>query len=263
MGCDGIFDRMTNLEVQELAWKTIEECKTKYGLDPDNGGLSVHQICGKVVDSLMQNAAREKSFDNLTIVMVAFKGLLDYLNKKELAECDDISATNRNIKIHEGDTSQVMAAAANPDTSINKRNVSGMQNAANSSIYEKSLKLTLQEKVFQNTRSQAPEDEPVGAKHISLKNSSRYMEGTSNIISRAITENNVAVKGVGLDEDRKSSTYQTEESNEAKVKSKQSDIGFPMLPATSQSNGRSPPMKHGSKAQNLNQTHNMGGPDAI
>lgn len=76
MGCDGIFDRMTNLEVQELAWKNIEECKNKYG---SNEGLSIHQVCGKVVDSLMQNAAKEKSFDNLTIVMIAFKGLEDYL----------------------------------------------------------------------------------------------------------------------------------------------------------------------------------------
>jgi hypothetical protein len=50
MGCDGIFDKMSNLEVQELAWKTIEECKNRYGVD---GGLTIHQVCGKVVDSLM------------------------------------------------------------------------------------------------------------------------------------------------------------------------------------------------------------------
>jgi|LauGreDrversion4_2_1035121.scaffolds.fasta_scaffold179540_1 hypothetical protein len=53
MGCDGIFDRMTNLDVQELAWKTIEECKTKYVTESTLGGMTVHQICGKVVDSLM------------------------------------------------------------------------------------------------------------------------------------------------------------------------------------------------------------------
>jgi len=53
MGCDGIFDRMTNLEVQELAWKTIEECKTRFSLEPTPGCLTVHQICGRVVDALM------------------------------------------------------------------------------------------------------------------------------------------------------------------------------------------------------------------
>ena len=52
----------------------------------------------------MQNAAVEKSLDNLTIVMVAFKGLSDYLSKQR-----DISPEEKNeghIKIHEGaDTS--------------------------------------------------------------------------------------------------------------------------------------------------------------
>lgn len=108
MGCDGIFDRMTNLEVQELAWKTIEECKNKY--DTMNG-LTIHQVCGKVVDALMQNAAREKSFDNLTIVMIAFKGLQDYLSKKELVQDSEVSPAH--IKIHEGDNSQINSSHHN------------------------------------------------------------------------------------------------------------------------------------------------------
>jgi len=53
MGCDGIFDRLTNLEVQELAWKTIEECKSRFSTDAQPGLLTVHQICGRVVDALM------------------------------------------------------------------------------------------------------------------------------------------------------------------------------------------------------------------
>ena len=108
MGCDGIFDRMTNLEVQELAWKTIEECKPRFLPDSQNYhaslGLSIHQVCGKVVDALMQNAARERSFDNLTIVMVAFKGLIDYLLKKDITTgmaADQLNPNQRNIKIQE------------------------------------------------------------------------------------------------------------------------------------------------------------------
>ena len=94
---------MTNLEVQELAWKTIEECKTRFSIEAQPGSLTVHQICGRVVDALMQNAAREKSFDNLTIVMVAFKGLLDYLSKKDLpSEISTLNDNSKNIKIQEG-----------------------------------------------------------------------------------------------------------------------------------------------------------------
>ena len=50
----------------------------------------------------MKNAAREKSFDNLTIVMVAFKGLIDYLSKNKLPEGNTSELLNpnlRNIKI--------------------------------------------------------------------------------------------------------------------------------------------------------------------
>ena len=50
----------------------------------------------------MQNAAREKSFDNLTIVMVAFKGLLDYLGKKDLSDISTLNENSKNIKIQEG-----------------------------------------------------------------------------------------------------------------------------------------------------------------
>ena len=97
---------MTNLEVQELAWKTIEECKPRFVSDispPNPNGLTVHQVCGRVVDALMQNAAREKSFDNLTIVMVAFKGLNDYLSKKGGDTLNqtgtDMNENSKNIKI--------------------------------------------------------------------------------------------------------------------------------------------------------------------
>jgi hypothetical protein len=52
----------------------------------------------------MQNAARERSFDNLTIVMVAFKGLIDYLSKKDITAgmaADQLNPNQRNIKIQE------------------------------------------------------------------------------------------------------------------------------------------------------------------
>jgi hypothetical protein len=55
-----------------------------------------------VVDALMQNAARERSFDNLTIVMVAFKGLIDYLSKKDITAgmaAEPLNPNQRNIKI--------------------------------------------------------------------------------------------------------------------------------------------------------------------
>jgi hypothetical protein len=61
--------------------------------------LSVHQTCGRVVDSILQSAAIEKSFDNLTIVMIAFKNLLSYHIKGEVEV-----KIQKNIKINEEET---------------------------------------------------------------------------------------------------------------------------------------------------------------
>lgn len=57
----------------------------------------------------MHNAAREKSFDNLTIVMVAFKGLYDYLSKKgdHHLLSDTLNENNKNIKIQEGESNNL------------------------------------------------------------------------------------------------------------------------------------------------------------
>lgn len=52
-------------------------------------------MCGKIVDAILKGAAIEKSFDNLTIVMIGFKNLLNYFSKIE-------NETNsKNIKILE------------------------------------------------------------------------------------------------------------------------------------------------------------------
>jgi len=85
--------------------------------------LTIHQVCGKVVDSLMQNAAREKSFDNLTIVMIAFKGLLDYLTKKgaDLSEVNDNNQINQNIKISEGENSMILGQTSSANTSMHRQ----------------------------------------------------------------------------------------------------------------------------------------------
>jgi hypothetical protein len=76
--------------------------------------------------------------------MVAFKGLLEYLNKGAAVE-EEIAAEQNHIKIHEnsGDTSQIMG---DNKGSINAKT----PNAGANSLYDKSLKLTLQEKIFAN-----------------------------------------------------------------------------------------------------------------
>lgn len=40
--------------------------------------MSIHQITGKMADAVLKSSAIERSFDNLTIVIVAFKNLQNF-----------------------------------------------------------------------------------------------------------------------------------------------------------------------------------------
>ncbi len=63
LGCDGIFDRMNNKEVVESAWKAIEESKED----------SYHKELGTMVDRVLKESIVRRTFDNITVVVVAFK----------------------------------------------------------------------------------------------------------------------------------------------------------------------------------------------
>lgn len=43
--------------------------------------LTIHQITGKMADAILRSSAIEKSYDNLTIVIVAFKSLGNFYAK--------------------------------------------------------------------------------------------------------------------------------------------------------------------------------------
>lgn len=48
--------------------------------------MSLHQICGKAADEILKVAALEKTLDNISIVLIAFKKLSDYLDGIRLTE---------------------------------------------------------------------------------------------------------------------------------------------------------------------------------
>jgi hypothetical protein len=44
--------------------------------------MTVHSVTGKMVDEILKKSAIEKSFDNLTIVMISFKNLENTFNQR-------------------------------------------------------------------------------------------------------------------------------------------------------------------------------------
>ena len=68
MGCDGIFDQLSNKDVFDCAWMIFNNSHQiikEYN--------NVHTQCGKIVDFILKSAMVRKSFDNITCLIIAFK----------------------------------------------------------------------------------------------------------------------------------------------------------------------------------------------
>ena len=101
MGCDGIFDQMSNEEIMDCAWmvlknktnmnensKNNDEENEENNDDSDNieynfENYSIHEKCGVIVDFIIKASMVRKSFDNVTCLMIA---LNDFTNLEEKVE---------------------------------------------------------------------------------------------------------------------------------------------------------------------------------
>ena len=63
MGCDGIYDQLTNNEILDAAWQVFK--------NKNNNNL--HNQCGKITDFILKCAMARKSFDNITCLLICFK----------------------------------------------------------------------------------------------------------------------------------------------------------------------------------------------
>lgn len=75
LGCDGIFDRLTSVNCLDSAWSAMSQAIKSQKENTKKPPLTIHQITGKMADAILRSSAIEKSYDNLTIVIVAFKNL--------------------------------------------------------------------------------------------------------------------------------------------------------------------------------------------
>jgi hypothetical protein len=42
--------------------------------------MNIHMICGRAADEILREAAKQKTLDNISIVVMGFKKLQDYLD---------------------------------------------------------------------------------------------------------------------------------------------------------------------------------------
>jgi protein phosphatase 2C family protein 2/3 len=78
LGCDGIFDKLTNEDINKCVWLSCDAAKIARAnqlQSNENANIqpiSVHQFCGLGVESILKNSLYRQSLDNVTVVMVAF-----------------------------------------------------------------------------------------------------------------------------------------------------------------------------------------------
>ena len=91
LGCDGIFDQMSNQEVMECAWMILnnEPNNNKENESENNNeesfeynfeNVNIHEKCGLIVDFIIKSSMVRKSFDNVTCLMIAFN---DFIPKEK------------------------------------------------------------------------------------------------------------------------------------------------------------------------------------
>ena len=108
LGCDGIYDQMSNKEVLDCAWMVlnekdnilIKECK------------NLHNQSGLIVDLILKSSLARKSFDNVTCLFIALKNLgIQPIEKSENIEnihSDNGITPQKNFPLNINDQPQQM-----------------------------------------------------------------------------------------------------------------------------------------------------------
>ena len=127
MGCDGIFDQMSNDEIMDCAWMIIKNKKNENNdnnndSDEDDNieynfeNCDIHEKCGIIVDFIIKSSMVRKSFDNVTCLMIA---LSDFVNIEEKHIGNIYINENNNDLIDLNN--QIISRPKNSTQLINKR----------------------------------------------------------------------------------------------------------------------------------------------
>ena len=75
MGCDGIFDDLSNQEVSNAAWYIFKnESKEK--------NYDIHELTKDACDIIIKYGLEKQTSDNLSCIVIGFEGLEKYLKNK-------------------------------------------------------------------------------------------------------------------------------------------------------------------------------------
>lgn len=82
---DGVFDKLENKDVQQIAWDAAYR-STEYQGHIAHGDDSIHQTCGKCVEIILKASVASRTLDNITAVFIAFKNFKRVMHSGIVAE---------------------------------------------------------------------------------------------------------------------------------------------------------------------------------
>lgn len=88
LGCDGVYDQLSNKEIIEGIWKI-----------PINDQITVHKRSSLAVDLIMKSSMINKSYDNITCLIIGLKGFSNLSNEKEDKDYRPRIINNKKSKI--------------------------------------------------------------------------------------------------------------------------------------------------------------------
>ena len=168
MGCDGIFDQMSNQEVMECAWMILNnDTNNNKENEGDNDeesfeynfeNVNIHEKCGLIVDFIIKSSMVRKSFDNVTCLMIAFN---DYsIKEKEEKTLNSISTEEylKNIyRLNNSVNNQVSQPNKKSNKIINnmdnQRRIENENNIYNSGIISNQHNKNLNNKINTNNNA--------------------------------------------------------------------------------------------------------------
>ena len=63
-GCDGIFEKLNNQNIFKVSNQVVSK----------NNNQTMHEKSGLVIDQILNHCVEQKTLDNITAVMIGFKG---------------------------------------------------------------------------------------------------------------------------------------------------------------------------------------------
>ena len=89
MGCDGIYDDLSNQEIINAAWYIFKN-------ESKNKNYDIHELTGDACDMVIKYAMEKQTSDNLSCVIIGLEGLEKFLRNK--SNKDKVSSSLNNFK---------------------------------------------------------------------------------------------------------------------------------------------------------------------